>query len=193
MLTGIILLVIIIAIGLWFVSCQRELVKLDENANNALSSIDVQCQSRWDALTNIAGAIAQYDEHESKTLQETIAARRGTVKTAADANAQEAQFGQVMAQVNAVAEAYPQLQAAGLYQEAMASIKTYEENVRMSRMIFNDNATKINRYVRQWPSSIVAGILHFDQREYLKIEEEEQKRAPQMFPNHSQAPATPQQ
>jgi LemA protein len=30
-------------------------------------------------------------------------------------------------------------------------MKQYEENVRMSRMIYNDAATKMNRMVRQWP------------------------------------------
>ena len=44
----------------------------------------------------------------------------------------------------------------------------------MSRMVYNDSATKMNRMVRQWPSSIVAGILHFGKRDYLQTEEKKQ-------------------
>ena len=33
----------------------------------------------------------------------------------------------------------------------------------------------MNRIVRQWPSSIVASILHFGKREYLQTEEKKQE------------------
>ena len=38
----------------------------------------------------------------------------------------------------------------------------------------------MNRMVRQWPSSIVASILHFDQKEYLKTDEEQKKSYPDL-------------
>ena len=44
----------------------------------------------------------------------------------------------------------------------------YENNVRQSRMVYNDSVTKFNRYVRQIPSNIVASILHFSTRDYLE-------------------------
>ena len=50
----------------------------------------------------------------------------------------------------------------------------------MSRMIYNDTATKMNRMVRQWPSSIVASMLHFDVKEYLKVDSEEKKQYPNL-------------
>ena len=59
-------------------------------------------------------------------------------------------------------------------------MKQYEEHVRMSRMIYNDTATKMNRMVRQWPSSIVASMLHFDQKEYLKVDDEKKKNYPDL-------------
>ena len=67
--------------------------------------------------------------------------------------------------LNVVFERYPELKASDLYREAQEGMKQYEENVRMSRMIYNDTATKMNRMVRQWPSSIVASMLHFDQKD----------------------------
>lgn len=74
----------------------------------------------------------------------------------------------------AVSERYPELKAYEVYRDSMASLQKYEENVRMSRMVYNDSATKMNRMVRQWPSSIVAGILHFGKRDYLQTEEKKQ-------------------
>ena len=49
----------------------------------------------------------------------------------------------------------------------MDSVKEYEENVRFSRMSFNDTVTKYNKQVRMFPGSLVAGMLGFATREYL--------------------------
>jgi hypothetical protein len=75
---------------------------------------------------------------------------------------------------------YPELKASDLYKEAQEGMKQYEENVRLSRMVYNDTATKMNRMVRQWPSSIVASMLHFDQKDYLKVDSEEKKQYPNL-------------
>ena len=77
-------------------------------------------------------------------------------------------------------ERYPELKASDLYLEAQQGQKQYEENVRMSRMVYNDTATKMNRMVRQWPSSIVASILHFDLKDYLKVDDEKKKNYPDL-------------
>ena len=64
----------------------------------------------------------------------------------------------------------------------MDGVKEYEENVRMSRMIYNDTATRMNRYVRQWPSSFVANMLHFDVKEYLNVDDPKKESMPDLFP-----------
>ena len=43
----------------------------------------------------------------------------------------------------------------------------YENQVRMSRMTYNDTVTKYNKEIRQFPTSLVAGALGFNTREYL--------------------------
>ena len=84
------------------------------------------------------------------------------------------------AKLIAIAEQYPDLKANQNYQQAMADIKQYEENVRLSRMTFNDTVTKYNNQVRMFPGSVVAGILGFPKREYL-AEEPAKKDYPDIF------------
>lgn len=176
-----IIIVLVILVGWYFVSTQRSLVNLDEMCKNALSQIEVQLNSRWDAVLALAKTAAQYAKHESETLIEVIMQRRGEqVNTPEAVNEQTTALGQVMGRLIAIGEAYPDLKAAGLYKETMDGVKQYEENVRMSRMIYNDTATKMNRMVRQWPSSIVASILHFAQKDYLKVDEEQKKSYPNL-------------
>ena len=177
-----IIIVAVVAICLlYFVSTQRSLVSADELCKNALSKIEVQLNSRWDAVLALAKTAAQYAKHESETLVEVIQQRRGEQVNSAEAvNEQTSALNQVMGRLIAIGEAYPDLKAASLYQEAMDGMKQYEENVRMSRMVYNDTATKMNRMVRQWPSSIVASLLHFEQREYLRVDNEEKKNYPNL-------------
>ena len=167
----IIIVLAVIVIG-YFISTQRSLVNLDELCKNALSQIEVQLNSRFDAVVALAKAAAQYAKHESETILETIQARGGNSGVAANTpaaiNAQTDLLSQMMGKLNVVVERYPELKASDLYKETQEGMKQYEEHVRMSRMIYNDTATKMNRMVRQWPSSIVASMLHFDQKEYLK-------------------------
>ena len=177
----VIIIVLAIVVGGYFISTQRSLVNLDELCKNALSQIEVQLNSRWDAVLALAKTAAQYAKHESETLIEVIKQRRGEqVNTPEAVNEQTSARGQVMGRLIAIGEAYPELKAAGLYQETMEGVKQYEENVRMSRMVYNDTATKMNRMVRQWPSSIVASLLHFGQKEYLKVDEEQKKSYPNL-------------
>jgi len=185
MSTSLIILIVlaVIVIG-YFVSTQRSLVNLDELCKNALSQIEVQLNSRFDAVVALAKAAAQYAKHESDTIIQTVEARGGNSGAAAGTpaaiNAQTDLLTQMMGRLNVVVERYPELKASDLYKEAQEGMKQYEEHVRMSRMIYNDTATKMNRMVRQWPSSIVASMLHFDQKEYLKVDDEKKKSYPDL-------------
>ena len=180
MATIILIVLAVIVIG-YFVSTQRSLVSLDELCKNALSQIEVQLNSRWDAVLALAKMAAQYSKHESETLIQVIQQRRGAdINSPADVNEQQNALEQVMGRLIAIGEAYPDLKAADLFRETQEGVKQYEENVRMSRMIYNDTATKMNRMVRQWPSSIVASMLHFDLKDYLKVDEEQKKSYPNL-------------
>ena len=181
----IIIVLVVLVIG-YFISTQRELVNLDEMCKNALSQIEVQLNSRFDAVVALAKTAAQYAKHESETIIQAVQARGGNLgngnlpATPESINQQSDLLTQMMGRLNVVFERYPELKASDLYKEAQQGMKQYEENVRMSRMIYNDTATKMNRMVRQWPSSIVASLLHFGLKDYLKTDSEEKKQYPNL-------------
>jgi LemA protein len=182
-LSGILIVIIalVVIVAMYIFKTQRELVNLDELCKNALSQIAVQLNSRWDAVLNLAKMAAQYSKHESETLIKVIRERRiSDISTPAQVNQQQGELQQVLGRLIAVGEAYPDLKAADLFRETMDGIKQYEENVRMSRMVYNDTATKMNRMVRQWPSSFVASLLNFREKEYLKVDEEQKAKYPNL-------------
>lgn len=166
----IIILAIVVVLALYFVSMQRQFVKLDELVKNALSQIGIQQKSRWDALTQLAKATKSYSQHEHDVLIETIQARRmsATPATPEAIEQQDAAMNSVFSRLLAVAEAYPDLKANTLYQETMRSLNDYEAQVRRSRSVYNDTVTKWNRLVKQFPSNLVANMLGHHERDYLE-------------------------
>ena len=172
----IIIVAIIAIVAFWFMGIQRKLVSSDELCQNSMSQIGVQQQSRWDAVSALVKLTKSYNEHEYNTLVDVIKQRKDITRTSAvaDANAQEDVLVAAAAKIRFVAEQYPELKADATYAKTMDSLNNYENQVRMRRMVFNDSVTKYNRIVRQFPDSIVASILKFPLREYLK--EVESKR-----------------
>jgi LemA protein len=176
----VILLVIILLIAggvfAWFVLTQRSLVVLDENCKNSLSQIEVQLNSRWDALMQLSRQAEKAGMIEAKAMIETIKARRPLVPNSAQSiNENEGQLNQLFSRLMMLGEQYPQFRSMPLFAKSMESISSYEENVRISRMVYNDTTTKFNRAIRQWPGSFVASMLHFTERDYLKIDNEQKR------------------
>ena len=166
--------IIIVAVAallvLWFVSAQRRLVSKEELCKNAMSQIGVQQSSRWDALTALAELTKSYNEHEYNTIKDVISQRTDitSASSAKEVNAQEDMIGSALSRIIAIAEQYPELKANENYAKTMDSVNLYENQVRTSRMVYNDTVTAYNRIVRQFPDSIAASILGFKEKEYLQ-------------------------
>ncbi|MEG1633369.1 MAG: LemA family protein [Oscillospiraceae bacterium] len=168
---GVLLVILIV----WLMSTQRRLVTLDENINNAMSQIGVQLSSRFDALAALLDLTKGYAAHESETLIETIKSRRSviTAKSSPDeVERQENIISEALGKIAMVSEQYPELKANESYNKTMDSVNSYENMVRTSRLIYNDSVTKLNRDIRMFPVSLIAGMLHFSPREYLQEQAE---------------------
>jgi len=166
----IICIAVVLVVVLWGIGIQRNLVSADEKCSNSMSQIGVQQNSRWDAITSLVDLTKSYNQHEYNTLRDVIAQRREITagSSSEDAQKQEELLGRLTSSIKLVAEQYPQLKADESYAKTMESINKWEENVRMSRMVYNDSVTKFNRKVRQFPDSVVAALLHFNVRTYLE-------------------------
>ena len=168
-MTTIIIIAVAALLGSWIIAVQRNLVSKEELCKNALSQIGVQQASRWDALSALAEMTKSYSDYEYKAIMDIIAQRRvvGSTSTAAEANAQENKITEALTHIMAISEQYPELKASETYIKTMDSINTYENQVRMSRMVYSDSVTALNRMIRQFPNNLVAGILGFSIKDYL--------------------------
>lgn len=171
MAVGIIVVLLIVLLAIWMMSTQRKLVYMDENINNAMNQIGVQLSSRFDALTVLVDLAKGYAAHESQTLIETMKSERSMItakSTPNDVMAQERIISETLGRIAMVTEKYPEFKADKNYTKYMDAVDSYEKMVRTSCLIYNDSVTKFNRAVRMIPTSFIAGILGFKQRDYLK-------------------------
>lgn len=169
----IVIVAIIIILILYVISVYNRLVNVRELVRNAMGNISAQIESRWDALKSMIDATKKYSEHEAKVLIEVVQARSGITNTssAKEVEKDDAIFNQALQRLNIVLENYPELKANTLYIKTMENIDKYENNVRMSRMVYNDTVTKLNRSVQQFPSSIIASMFGFHQETYFQNSE----------------------
>ena len=166
-----IVVVVVMLLILWVISCQRKLAVMDENINSAMAQIGVQISSRFDALTALLDLTKGYAANESQTLIEFVKSRRSVIvasSTPEDVLRQESIIFEALDSISMVVEQYPELKANENYTKCMNAVDSYEKMVRTSRLIYNDSVTKLNRELRMFPTSLLAGVFGFRQREYLE-------------------------
>lgn len=168
----IVLIASIVLVVLWAWSVQNSLIGVDEACSNALSQIGVQQESRWDALTQLNSMTKSYAQHEYNTIQAAINARQhmsnGPISPE-ELVAQEHKFEQAFGRVMMVVEAYPMLKASEVFLMNMEYLKNYEDQVKYTRLMYNDLVSKYNRETRMIPTCFIAGFIGFKKRKYLDI------------------------
>ena len=168
-------------LALFVVVLYNRLVRLRNRTENAWAQVDVQLQRRRDLIPNLVETVKGYAGHERSTFEEVTAARTSaqqarTVEQHAEAeNVLTAAIGRLFA----VAEAYPQLRATENFQQLQGELEETEDKIAVARQIYNDAVLTYDTARETVPTSIVAGMLAFEPRQYFEIEERS-RAAPQV-------------
>ncbi|MFP8487724.1 LemA family protein [Gracilimonas sp. Q87] len=164
------------------ISVNNNLVTAEENVNAAWAQVENQYQRRADLIPNLVNTVRGAADFESETLQEVIEARSRATSVNIDANDlnnpqafqqfQEAQ-GQLsgaLSRLLVTVERYPELQANQNFRDLQAQLEGTENRISTERMRFNQAAQEFNTEIRQFPKSMFASILGFEQKEYFQAD-----------------------
>ena len=184
MIFGIIALIVIVLIVLWGVSAYNRLVTLRNRVKNGWAQIDVQLKQRADLIPNLVETVKGYAAHESQVFTQVTQARASALQAAQSGDVAqriqaENQLSRAIMNLQAVAEAYPQLQANQNFMDLQAQLKGLEEKIAYARQFYNDVVQKYNTKIEVVPTNIIAGLFHFEQAAYFQVDEAD-RQAPQV-------------
>ena len=166
----------------WATGIYNSLVTLDEKVNSAWSQVQNQYQRRLDLIPNLVEVVKGYAAHENEVFTQVAEARSSvgklqiTPEVLKDPQAfkqfQDAQSGlsSALSRLLAVAENYPQLKANENFLQLQAQLEGTENRISVERKRFNEVTQEYNTRVRTFPTSFLAGMMGFGQRQYFQAE-----------------------
>jgi LemA protein len=173
MILLIVLIAVILLLALAVVVLYNRLVRLRNRSENSWAQVDVQLRRRYDLIPNLVEAVKGYAAHERATFDEVTQARtraqqaEGIEEQAQAENVLTAALGRLFA----VAEAYPELRATENFQQLQAQLADVEQNIVISRQVYNDAVLTYDNALETVPTNIVAGVFNFRPREYFETED----------------------
>lgn len=170
----VVVVVLIVIVGFIFVGMYNGLVRARNRVKEAWSGIDVQLRRRASLVPNLVETVRGYAEHERGTFEAVTRARAqlqqaGTPAEAAQANNM---LTQTLRSLFAVAENYPQLQAAENFRQLQTELSDIEEKIAFARQFYNTNVLDYNNRIQTVPSSVIAGMFGFTPEQFFEADEE---------------------
>ncbi len=166
-------LLVIAVVVVAAVMSYNSLVRLRETGDAAWADIDVQLKQRYDLIPNVVETVKGYASHERETLEGVVAARSGAMSAqgpAAKARA-EGMLAGAMKSLFALAEAYPDLQAASGFRDLQSTLSQIEGQLSQARQYYNTVVRDFNTKTQTFPSVLIARSFGFTAREFFEVAE----------------------
>ena len=161
---------IIVLLGAMMISGYNNLVTISEEVNGSWSQVQNQLQRRADLIPNLVSTVKGYAAHEKEVFTEVADARAklaGATTVGAAAQADDALSG-ALGRLLAISESYPQLKADANFRALQDELAGTENRIATTRMDYNKTVQSYNTKTKRFPTSLYAGILGFEQRDYFK-------------------------
>jgi LemA protein len=184
MLVTVIIIVLVVAVVGFLVVGFNKLRRSDIGAQEALGGIDVQLTRRADLIPNLVETVKGYAAHEKGVFEEVTKARSAVQQAAKGSDvpakaAADAQLTGALANVNAVAENYPDLKANQNFLSLQQQLADTENQISFARQYYNDAVATLNKLVQTIPWMFLSGVANVHQRDFYNAPEG-QEQAPQV-------------
>ena len=172
----VIIIAIIAVLLVGFIVINNSFRTTEVKVENQYSQIDIQLKKRFDLITNLVEVVKGYAKHE-KQLFEEITNIRSNFNDAKDDKEKDKLNNALSGQITklfAVAEAYPELKSDKNFLDLQQQLKKVEEDIGYARQFYNDAVMTYNNKVK-FPSSIIASIMGYKEKEFFQAKQEEKE------------------
>jgi LemA protein len=144
--------------------------------DNSWAQIEAALQRRHDLIPNLVESVKGYAKHEQSTFEDVTKARSTAVDAKSpprQAAAEDALTGAI-GRLMAVAEQYPQLRATENFQQLQSQLSETEDQIQITRRVYNDTVQTYNTMIQQFPASILANGFNFQPRAFFDAKAEDE-------------------
>ncbi|MCX6704108.1 MAG: LemA family protein [Candidatus Woesebacteria bacterium] len=162
-----ILLVIAAILVLWVISIYNFFVSSKTRVGASIQEIGNQLKRQAELIPNLEASAKGYLAHEKGIFNELTAARRaissavdsGNLKKMADAGKM---LSDVLPKIQVVVESNPEIKGSEVVKTLMDELRDTSDKVMYARRLLIDLTADYNVKLVSFPSSVIAGIFHFE-------------------------------
>ena len=176
-----VVLLVVLGGAVWLISGYNSLVRLSARVDNSWAQIDVQLKQRFDLIPSLVESVKAFAEHEKDLLESvtkwrtaalTAASRRETLENSAG-------LDRAVRDLCVSVERYPEVRSNANFLDLQSRLADLEKKVAISRQFYNDTVMRYNEAIGQMPGRLIAGMFHFEPKEYFQAFDNE-RSAPRL-------------
>ena len=180
LIVGIVVLVILLAIGGWAVGVNNQLVREEQNVNAAWAQVQNQYQRRADLIPNLVETVKGFAAQERGVLEAVTQARaRATgVQLTPEAlndpkamerfQAAQRELSGALSRLLVTVERYPELKSNQNFLALQSQLEGTENRIAVERKRFNDAVRDYNTRLRLFPGTIVARLMGYQPKAFFE-------------------------
>ena len=164
----IILIAVAALIGLGVLLIYNRMVSRRNAVDNSWAQIEAALKRRHDLIPNLVEAVKGYATHERETFESVTKARSTAVAASAPSQQAGAEsfLDQMLGRLMVVAEQYPELRATENFQQLQAELSETENQIQITRRVYNDTVQTYNTLIQVFPPSLIANAFGFEARQF---------------------------
>lgn len=177
-------LIVGVVVVLWAIVTFNRLTHLRQLGDNAWADIDVQLKRRHDLIPSVVAVVKGHAGYERETLEALVNARGRALDATAGGPAarfrEEDPVEGSLHRIFAIAEAYPDLQAAASFAGLQRTLTDVEDHLQNARRYYNAVVRDFNTGIAQFPASLLANAWGFRAREFFGIDDAAERAVPRV-------------
>ncbi|MFH0732949.1 MAG: LemA family protein [Candidatus Omnitrophota bacterium] len=160
MIVLIVIAVIILIAGGWFINGLNTVVALHENVSTLWAQVENQLQRRNDLVPNLVSTVKGYAAHEQGLFTEVTRLRSqwSNAQTTQDKISAAEGLGSAISRLLLVVENYPELKANQIFLSLQAQLEGTENRIVVERNRYNESVRQFNTYIRTVFGSFFASV-----------------------------------
>ena len=167
------IIIVIVIVGVSMIGSYNGLVSKDEAVKQANSKIEASLQRRADLIPNVVNSVKGYMSHEEEIFTKIADARSKIGSGNKEVKKEgETELTSAISRLLVVQENYPELKADAQVSALISELEGTENRLFIARKDYNDTATAYNKSIRQFPTSMMAGMFGFQRAELIEADKD---------------------